>query len=145
MKKHFHLTMAFAALIVTLAGCSDRPVLPAQLPQEIQVFVQQYFPNQQVSYADKDWDWFGYQYDVMLADGTEINFDTNNAWDKVESRLNPVPAALVPAPIATYVNTNFQAVSIVKIDKERYGYEVELANGLELKFNPQGALMSMDD
>lgn len=34
---------------------------------------------------------------------------------------------------------------IQKIDKDSFGYEVELANGLELKFNQAGALMEMDD
>jgi hypothetical protein len=34
---------------------------------------------------------------------------------------------------------------ITKIDKERNGYEVDLANGLELKFNNQGAIVEMDD
>ena len=34
---------------------------------------------------------------------------------------------------------------ITKIDKERYGYDIELSNDLELKFNRQGALIGMDD
>ena len=34
---------------------------------------------------------------------------------------------------------------ILKIDKEHNGYEVELANGLQLQFNKQGALMEVGD
>ena len=140
MRKLLVLSLLFAA-----TACSDKPVPPTELPQEIQSFVKQNFPNQVISFADKDWEWFSYKYDVTLADGTQISFDTDKVWDKIESRMAGVPIALVPAPIATYVNTNFPAVPITKIDKERSGYEVELATDLELKFNEQGALMEMDD
>lgn len=32
-----------------------------------------------------------------------------------------------------------------KTDKERYGYEIELSNDIDLKFNYQGVLIGMDD
>ncbi len=145
MKTNYLLLFILGVILLTLSACDDRPVAPTELPQEIQSFVQQNFPGQTISFAQKDWEWFSDQYDITLADGTQVSFDTSNVWDKVESHMTPIPAALVPAPIATYLNTNFPAVAIVKIDKERYGYEVELANDLELKFNQQGALMEMDD
>lgn len=131
--------------MMSLVACDDQVVAPTQVPVEIQTFVQQTFPGQAITYAEKDLELFGYKYDVVLADGTQISFDTDNVWDKVKTVTSAVPATLVPAPVATYLNTNFPAVTIVKLDKERYGYEVELANGLELKFNKQGALMEMDD
>ena len=33
----------------------------------------------------------------------------------------------------------------MKIDKERHGYDIELSNDLELKFNKQGQLIGFDD
>lgn len=146
MKQKSILLMVLALIgMMSLVGCSDKPVAPTQLPPEVQSFVQQNFPNQAITYAMKDYELFGSKYDVMLADGTQIDFKTDKTWDKIESRVSPIPATLIPAPIATYVNATFPSVAIVKIDKERYGYEVELANGLELKFNNQGALTEMDD
>ena len=132
-------------LLLLVTGCGEKNVPPTQLPQEIQTFVKQYFPTQAITYAEKELEWFTYKYDVILADGTQINFDTDNVWDKIDAKMATVPAALIPTPIATYVNTQFPAVAITKIDKERYGYDVDLANDLELKFNEQGALMEMDD
>ena len=139
------MIMMVAVGLMTLASCGDKVVAPTQLPPEIQSFVQQNFPNQTITYAQKDWELLGSTYDVVLADGTQVKFDSDKVWEKVESRVSPVPAVLIPAPIATYVSTNFPSVAIVKIDKERYGYDVELGNNLELKFNQQGALMEMDD
>ena len=134
------------ALVLLMTGCSDKPVVPAQLPQQITAFIQQNFPGQSISFATKDLEITGWKYDVVLADGTQIDFDTDKMWDKIQCTMgNPVPTALIPAPIATHLRTNFPDAMILKIDKERNGYEVELANGLELKFNQQGALMEVDD
>ena len=68
-----------------------------------------------------------------------------NLWDKIESPMTGVPVAVIPAPVAAFLNTTYPGVLVKKIDKERYGYEVELVNDIELKLNEQGALMEMDD
>lgn len=134
------------AFILLMSGCGDRTVTADQVPEPVKAFIQQTFPGQTISYAEKDVELTGSKYDVVLADGTRIEFDTDNIWDKIECTLaNPVPTALIPAAIATHIQTNFPDAIILKIDKEHYGYEVELANGLELKFNKQGALMEVDD
>lgn len=116
------------------------------MPAPITAFIQQNFPNQAITFAQKDLEITGWQYDVVLADGTQIEFDTDQMWDKIQCPMtNPVPAVLIPAPIMSYLQGNFPGVMIQKIDKDSFGYEVELANGLELKFNQAGALMEMDD
>lgn len=134
------------AFMMLLTGCSDKPVLPTELPAPITTFIQQNFPGQTISFAKKDLEITGWQYDVVLADGTQIDFDTDKEWDKIQSSMtNPVPTNLIPAPIVTHLQANFPDAMVLKIDKERNGYEIELANGLELKYNSQGALMEMDD
>jgi hypothetical protein len=134
------------ALVLLMTGCSDKPVQPAQLPAAIQTFVQQNFPGQTITFAQKDLELTGWKYEIFLADGTHIDFDTDDAWDKIECPLtNPIPTALIPPPIASTIQANYPDAMITKIDKERNGYEVDLANGLELKFNNQGAIVEMDD
>ena len=59
--------------------------------------------------------------------------------------MTAVPAAIIPEAIRQYVSTNFAGTIITKIDKERYGYDIELSNDIDLKFNDQGALIGMDD
>ena len=63
----------------------------------------------------------------------------------MDCNYSAVPANLVPANIATYVKSNFPGATIVKIDKERYGYDIELSNDLELKFNKNGKMLRVDD
>ena len=143
--KNFIVSGIFA-LVLLMTGCSDRPVLPAQLPVPIQTFVQQNFPGQTVTFAQKDLELTGWKYEIFLADGTHIDFDTDDMWDKIECPLTtPVPTALIPPPVAATIQANYPDAMITKIDKERNGFEVDLANGLELKFNKQGAIVEMDD
>ena len=135
-----------AAVVLCLATatacyCDGRMIAPEKLPAAAKTFIQQSFPDAAIAFAERD----SNEYEVHLNDGTEITFDLKGNWDKVDCNFSPVPDEIVPQPIATYVEKNFPGVSIVKIDKERYGYEVELANDLELKFNKQGVLFSMDD
>ena len=98
-----------------------------------------------IAYATIDRDFGKTTYDVRLNDGTEVDFDAKGTWDKVDCGLSAVPAQLVPTAIADYVKANFAGAMIVKIDKERHGYDIELSNDLELKFNKQGQLIGFDD
>jgi len=43
------------------------------------------------------------------------------------------------------VKANFPDSQIVKIDKERGGYDIELSNDLDLRFNAKGKVLGIDD
>ena len=139
--------MALAAMLAssTLVSCKDIIISPDKLPVAAQSFIKEYFPETAISYAKKDADLTKTTYEVTLQDGTEIDFNSKGEWDKVDCKRAAVPAALVPAFIAEYVQTSFPGQIIVKIDKERYGYEIELGNDLELKFDKNGKLLNIDD
>lgn len=124
---------------------NDMIIPAAQLPAAAQSFIQKTFPDQDVAYAKVDRDFGRTTYEVHLNNGVELEFDKTGTWDKVDCNYSAVPAHLVPAAIANYVKSNFGGTAVVKIDKERFGYDVELSNDLELKFNRHGQLMRVDD
>lgn len=125
---------------------AQAPATTAQaVPEAINAFVQQYFAGATIAYVETDADHGGIEYDVTLNDGTEIDFDRNNQWDNVDCHTKAIPAALVPQAIANYVKSNYQALPITKIDKDAYGYEIELSNGMELKFDTSGRFLGIDD
>ena len=85
------------------------------------------------------------EYDVVLTDGTEITFDSHGNWKDIEVRQNAsVPASLIPAAIKEYVKQNQKKAKITGIEKNRSGYEVELSNGVEMKFNNEGKFLRYD-
>ena len=132
-----------AQSVTSLAN--DLMVPVSQLPATVKTLVAKNFSGKTIAYAAKDVEFMGTKYEVMLNDGAKIEFDKKGNWDNVDCETYAVPAALVPASITKYVKANFPGAKIVKIDKERHGYDIELSNDIELKFNKSGALIGMDD
>ena len=142
MKRMKLILAAVLGLMLSGAAYADVPVSLDKLPEAIKTFVQQNFPENPIVYAEQDWN----SYECRLNNGTKVEFDKKGEWKKVDCEMmTVVPAAIIPAPIKEYVSASFADSPIIKIEKERYGYKVELANDLELMFNKQGAFMGMDD
>ena len=53
--------------------------------------------------------------------------------------------AIVPQQIRDYVTKNYPKNKIVAIDRDRRDYEVELDNGLDLKFDLKFRLIDIDN
>ncbi len=145
MKQMKLLLLGIVCMMMPTANYADGRMIEAnQLPEAARTFVQDQFPGQKIVYAEVEGT-LKKTYDVKLADGTEVEFDSKGKWDNVDCKKKAVPAALVPKAIAEYVKTNYEGTVIVKIDKERFGYEIELSNGFDLKFNKKGKFIGMDD
>ncbi|MDE7005137.1 MAG: PepSY-like domain-containing protein, partial [Alistipes sp.] len=56
-----------------------------------------------------------------------------------------VPASVVPQAIREQVLKQFPKAVIEGIDRDRRGYDVELSNGLDLKFDRQMNLIEIED
>ena len=147
MKTLSKLFVAIAALVVSLATlpCEGKIITSDKLPETALSFIKEYFPESTISFAKKDAELSGTTYEVTLQDGTEIDFNGKGEWKKVDCKRTAVPGKLVPEVIAEYVQANFPGQLIVKIDKDRLGYEIELGNDLELKFDKNGKLKKIDD
>lgn len=145
MKKLMLSLVALAAMLVPAAADNDRPIPPEQLPEAAKTFIKATFPEQVIAYAEIETSLVKTQYEVRLNDGTQIDFNGKGEWDKVDCKYKAVPAALVPEVIARYIAANYPGSLIVKIDKELYGWEIELNNDLDLKFSSTGQLLAIDD
>lgn len=147
MKKQVIFLAALTCMMIhSVSTFADDRIIPVnQLPEAAQKFVQATFPGQTISYATIDVDYGSKSYEVRLDNFVEIEFDKDGTWEKVDCNYIAVPAELIPASIAEYVHTNFPNTKIVKIDKERRGFEVELSNDMDLHFNSQGKLLHIDD
>lgn len=147
MKKLALLLVAFLLAVVTVQSVAARdiPITFAQLPAKAQAFIKKHFSEANVASVWKDTDILDQDYKVYLNDGTQIEFYFNGDWEEVKTHANNMPAAIIPSGIAQFVNANYPHTPIYKIQKKLYGYEVELSNGLDLKFNKKGQFLGMDD
>ena len=134
--------------ILTITGiisCKDSIITADRLPGAARSFINEYFAENTISYIKKDRGLANISYEVVLQDGTEIEFDKSGNWDSIDCKRNAVPAGLVPDAISEYVQVNFPGQLIVKIDREAFGYEIELSSDLELKFDKNGKMLEIDD
>lgn len=146
MKKFLCLALV-ALMSVAAASARDKVYRDAAiLPSSAQKTLKQAFPKVAVNHVKVDTNILGKaDYDVVLNNGTEIEFNSDGDWKEVDCGNSAVPAMFVLKPISNYVNSNYKGAKIVQINKDRNDYEVELSNGVDLKFDRAGKFLRIDD
>ena len=124
---------------------SERLITVDKLPVAAQKFLKTHFADQSLTYAKVDGYMFDVDYEVRLADGTKIDFDRKGNWTNVERKAVALPEKLVPTKIAEYVAKHYAGAKVVKIERNKRSFEVELSNGLELTFDTRYNLINVDD
>lgn len=150
MKKlKFILPLLLALIVCALPARADKySINRADLPETAQKFLTDYFPKSRVSMVKTDKHLLRKtDYDVKLVDGTKIDFNSKGEWTSVDRKTKEVPSGLILKPIRNYISKNFPETYVVKIEKKTLSYEIELNDGIELKFDRLGTFKSvkMDD
>lgn len=149
MKTLMYVAALFAALTMT-ASCDDKEesITEAELPAPSRVFLQTHFAEVTITRIIRETEGFDKDYSVYLVNGFEIDFRKAGDWDEVDGHINALPQSildLLPVGIMQYVNTNFPGAVIVKVNKERYGFEIDLNNNIDIEFNENGEFVRYDD
>lgn len=140
----FVVMAIFAIQYVSAEDVVTKDVM--QLPLAARNFIKQHFTNPEISYIKIDNEFLkGKQYEAVLTNGTEIDFNSKGEWTEVDTKKASVPASIVPAYVKEYVAAHFNTNFITQIKRERRGIEIELNNDLNLKFNTNGKMIEMDD
>ncbi len=147
MKMKNILTAAAIAftLLATPLYAQKSVIPPTQLPAAAQAFIKNNFKGIAITTAQVEKEFFDTDYKAYLANGIEIEFNDKGQWEEIDGNHNNLPASVIPAAVNTYINTNFKGQHVVQIEKKRWGYEVELTNGLELEFDTAGKFLRIDD
>ena len=136
--------LLFGALI-GLQSCDDeKNIAFDKLPQTARQFIGIYFPDQTVNRTRQEKDNGIVSYEVRLTDGTEIDFLGNGEWKEIDCTPRALPAGLVPSGIARLIEKRFPERKVVKIERDRRDWEVELDDGTDLKFDLQFNLIDID-
>ena len=147
MKTYMNLGLSLTVgLFFSLSANAQKTTITlAELPAKSQVFLKKHFGTETPTYIIKDKETFSTDYKVQFANKIEVEFDGNGDWEEVDGHHTAIPTAIVPAKIASYVKTNFKDAQVTSLDKGRWGYEVNLNNGLELEFDSAGKFLRIDD
>lgn len=141
----FALAAIFTLGISNVSADNDKLINKSELPVQAQQFIDAHFANVKLTYAKLERDFFERSYEVVLADGTKIEFASNGSWRDVDCRYEEVPAAIIPQPIKEYVSSNYPNEKILKIERDRGYYELKLSNRYELTFNKDYKIVDIDN
>ena len=135
--------------LMTNMACADNDKVTNninELPQVSRTFLNNYFDGNKVSHIKIDKDLFLVDsYDVILTDGTSVEFNRYGEWKEVKSFQQNIPDTLIPTEIRQYVSQNYPGQKIMTVERGKRKVSVDLANGLELKFDINGNLIDIDD
>ena len=147
MKRIFRkLMIAICCMVscnmVANAG-NDKPIAVNALPVKAQTLLSNHF-NQKVMLATTESGVVSRSYDVVLQNGTKLEFDKKGNLKEIDCKQGIVPALLIPQAIKNYLKDNYAEQSVKKIEMNKNEYEVELTNGLDLTFNKHFQLIDID-
>lgn len=133
MKKIFTLLFLFSAFLMA----DDIYIMPEQLPQNALQFIQKYFPNVNILYAEMD----KKGYEVQLSNGVEIEFLRNGEFKEIEGNYVALPFEILPQSVANTVGKTYPNTVITKIKRKWNFYEIKLNNMMELYIDANGQLL----
>ena len=148
MKRIFRILMIAICCMVSCnmaanAG-NDKPISVNALPAKARTLLNNHFNGQKVMLATIESGVVSRSYDVVLQNGTKLEFDKKGNLTEINCKQGIVPALLIPQAIKNYLKDNYAGQSVKKIEMNKNEYEVELTNGLDLTFNKHFQLIDID-
>ena len=141
----FAIVAIFTLGVSNVSADNDKLVTKSELPVQTQQFIDSHFANVKLTYAKLERDFFERSYEVVLADGTKLEFTSKGEWKEVDCRYDEVPAAIIPQAIKEYVSSNYPGEKVLKIECDRGYYELKLSNRYELTFNKNYNIVDIDN
>lgn len=140
--KKLYLLLIVCVFSCVAWSCSDddddknTPIAVSDLPMAARSFITEFLPNDEVVRVIKEVSTNNTEYDVKFRSGLEVEFDAAGNWIDVDApKGQAIPAGIVPIEIQSYIDTNYNATAVNEISVNRFGYELELVNGLDLYFD----------
>lgn len=131
------LSIVFAMVAVACHSSDEKEIGYAELPVQAQQFVKQYFPSATYSHVEKEKDHGKWEYEVLLSDGTKIDFNNKGEWKSVDCKYSTLSAGIIPDAIAADIAQRYPSQQPYKIEKETGGYEIDIP-GFDLYYSNNG-------
>ncbi|WP_316839177.1 PepSY-like domain-containing protein [Pedobacter gandavensis] len=145
--------LIFAATVVAMAvttiSCSKEDkhsesiIQKSELPSESRIFIDTYFSGNEILRIEKDTKSTDEYYEVNFVGGMSVDFDQWGKWTEVDGNNQAIQTGFILPTIVDYVKVNYATSAIESIDKKPYGFDVELLNNIELRFNSTGVFLGL--
>lgn len=144
MKKHI-LILILSLISLGSFAQKEKKIELDELPQKAQAFLKKNFTKEKVhQILEETGERIGTGYKVVIKDKLKIKFDRKGDWKEIDGKRKSIPTDFIPDKIIKYIQRSFPNNSVVKIEREKRKFEVEITNGLELEFDQDGNFINID-
>lgn len=140
MKKSIICFLLILCLLPFNLFADERIVPASSLPKKATIFLEQYFKDIPIVFVEAEWD----EFEVNLDNNVEIKFLKNGNWEEIDGRYQAIPTGFIPKPILDTIQSMYTDVYIIKIEKDWFGFEIELSNRMALKINEKGKVHEVE-
>lgn len=135
-----------SVVLFSATACADKnkPIQVNELPAKAQTVLTTHFSGQKVTMATLESEIIDKSYNVVLQNGTKLEFDRKGNLTEVDCKQGTVSAKLIPQAIKNYVQTNYSGQNIKKMEIDKNEHEIELSNGLDITFNKRFQVIDID-
>ena len=144
MKRIIALILSLSVFALS-AKADDKPIDYEQLPAAAMAFIQSDFPSLSISFITRDADLLDTTYDVHFTNGLKLEFNSKGEWKEISNATVLIDTKYIPKEILASIASRWPDAGIKKIERYRQGYEIELTNRLELKYDKHFRLVEIDD
>lgn len=120
-----------------------------ELPAPAQKFLNNHFAGEEILSIVLETEIGDKEYSVFYDNGTEVKFDRKGNWESVEHEYSKIPESVVPEAIMAMIKSKQPGKAVTGISRDLTGrdkgYEVELENVIEMKFDIEGRFIRYDD
>ncbi len=129
---------AMALLFTAVMANAQKKISASELPKDATIFLEKYFNGIAIEKVKKDSEHGEKGYEVILKDGTEIEFWKDGKYREVEGKDNPIPTAYIDPKITSYIAKNYPNKKITHIDYGHKDVDVDLTGDIDLEFDKNG-------
>lgn len=122
----------------------DKATSPESLPENVLTFISEHFQDEKIAFAKEDRDLLKISYEIVLTDGTKLEFRRNGEWKEINRHRNSIPDGIIPQAAVAKVNELYPDSFITKAEYDDGELELKLDNGFELKFDKNFNLAGLD-
>ena len=122
----------------------DKAVTPEELPEQARSFLNEHFAGATIAFSKQDRDFLKVSYEVILTDGTKLEFRRDGEWKEIDRHHERIPDGIIPQEVASRILELYPDSFVTKAEKDSRDLEVELDNKLDLKFDKRNNLIGID-
>jgi len=144
MKTKSLLMFAMVAAMSFHSCAQEMVIQNNDIPGKITSYIKSHFPNETITLATKDKEVFKTKYEIILNNATELEFNGAKEITDIDGKTK-LPDSTIPVQILSYARINYPSNFIKGWQLDEGIQEVELDNGLDLKFNMKNIFLGVDN